>query len=76
MKRVLAALVLVAGAAAAQDNSGLDQLTTRDELRGFEPVGRVDFDGGGFCTVNDPRFFSYRRSPRTGRFASLIWLER
>ncbi|MEJ5061318.1 MULTISPECIES: peptidoglycan editing factor PgeF [unclassified Pseudomonas] len=32
--------------------------------------------GGGFCTVNDPRFFSYRRSPRTGRFASLIWLER
>ncbi|NUU37240.1 peptidoglycan editing factor PgeF [Pseudomonas sp. C2B4] len=30
--------------------------------------------GGGFCTVTDPRFFSYRRSPRTGRFASLIWL--
>ena len=34
----------------AQDNSGLDQLTTRDELRGFEPVGRVDIEGGGFCT--------------------------
>jgi polyphenol oxidase len=32
--------------------------------------------GGGFCTVTDPRFFSYRRSPRTGRFASLIWLQR
>ena len=32
--------------------------------------------GGGLCTVTDPRFFSYRRSPRTGRFASLIWLER
>jgi YfiH family protein len=32
--------------------------------------------GGGFCTVTDPRFFSYRRSPRTGRFASLVWLER
>lgn len=31
--------------------------------------------GGGFCTVTDPRFFSYRRSPRTGRFASLIWIE-
>lgn len=30
--------------------------------------------GGGFCTVTDPRFFSYRRSPQTGRFASLIWL--
>jgi YfiH family protein len=32
--------------------------------------------GGGYCTVTDPRFFSYRRSPRTGRFASLVWLER
>lgn len=32
--------------------------------------------GGGLCTVTDSRFFSYRRSPRTGRFASLIWLER
>ena len=32
--------------------------------------------GGGLCTVTDPRFFSYRRSPRTGRFASLVWFER
>ena len=30
--------------------------------------------GGGFCTVTDPRFYSYRRSARTGRFASLVWL--
>ncbi|MGH8389856.1 MAG: peptidoglycan editing factor PgeF [Pseudomonas sp.] len=30
--------------------------------------------GGGFCTVSDPRFFSYRRASRTGRFASLVWL--
>ncbi|RJG11967.1 peptidoglycan editing factor PgeF [Pseudomonas cavernicola] len=30
--------------------------------------------GGGFCTVSDPRFYSYRRSVRTGRFASLVWL--
>ena len=30
--------------------------------------------GGGECTLTDPRFFSYRREPRTGRFASLIWL--
>lgn len=32
--------------------------------------------GGGFCTVTDPRFFSYRRASRTGRFASLVWLIR
>ncbi|MBV4553630.1 peptidoglycan editing factor PgeF [Pseudomonas sp. SWRI102] len=32
--------------------------------------------GGGLCTVTDPHFFSYRRNARTGRFASLIWLER
>lgn len=31
--------------------------------------------GGGFDTVNDPRFYSYRRSARTGRFASLIWID-
>ena len=31
--------------------------------------------GGGFCTVTDSRFYSYRRSPRTGRFASLVWIE-
>lgn len=31
--------------------------------------------GGGFDTVNDPRFYSYRRSARTGRFASLVWID-
>ncbi|QLF93000.1 peptidoglycan editing factor PgeF [Pseudomonas sp. ABC1] len=32
--------------------------------------------GGGFCTYSDPRFYSYRRQASTGRFASLVWLER
>ncbi|MFS0825935.1 peptidoglycan editing factor PgeF [Pseudomonas phoenicis] len=31
--------------------------------------------GGGLCTVSDPRFYSYRRTPQGGRFASLVWLE-
>nr|WP_298165549.1 peptidoglycan editing factor PgeF [uncultured Pseudomonas sp.] len=31
--------------------------------------------GGGFCTYGDSRFYSYRRAARTGRFASLIWLD-
>ncbi|MDD0974254.1 peptidoglycan editing factor PgeF [Pseudomonas fontis] len=30
--------------------------------------------GGGECTVTDPRFYSYRRNPNSGRFASLVWL--
>ena len=29
--------------------------------------------GGGFDTRSDERFYSYRRDPNTGRFASLIW---
>jgi YfiH family protein len=31
--------------------------------------------GGGLSTFNDERFFSYRRGARTGRFASLVWIE-
>lgn len=48
--KALAAVLLLAGAAAAQENSGLSELVTREELRGFEPVGRVDIEDGGFCT--------------------------
>lgn len=37
--------------------------------------GVTDVFGGGFCTVTDPRFYSYRRAVRTGRFASLVWID-
>jgi protease YdgD len=49
MKR--AALILVlAMPVSAQENSGLDRLDTREDLRGWEAVGRVDLADGGFCT--------------------------
>ncbi|CAD5379766.1 Polyphenol oxidase [Pseudomonas sp. OF001] len=39
-------------------------------------VGVTMVYGGGLCTFTDAeRFYSYRRAPRTGRQASLIWLE-
>ncbi len=50
MKMLFTLFIVLAGAAAAQDNSGLEELTTRENLRGFEPVGRVDVEDGGFCT--------------------------
>ena len=45
----------------------------RRQLRG---LGISAVYGGGFCTFSEPeRFFSYRREQRTGRMASLIWLD-
>ncbi|GIZ11449.1 peptidoglycan editing factor PgeF [Pseudomonas sp. NCCP-436] len=38
-------------------------------------VGVTAVSGGGLCTYGDPRFYSYRRSARTGRFVSLVWLQ-
>ena len=32
--------------------------------------------GGNLCTISDPqRFFSHRRDQRTGRMATLVWIE-
>lgn len=37
-------------------------------------AGRIH--GGGLCTISEPgRFFSHRRDRRTGRMASLVWIE-
>jgi YfiH family protein len=42
----------------------------------LEVVGVQRIYGGGFDTLADERFYSYRREgARSGRFASLIWLE-
>jgi YfiH family protein len=38
-------------------------------------AGVAGIYGGGFCTVSEERFFSFRRDETTGRMASLIWLE-
>ncbi|HYQ37368.1 MAG TPA: peptidoglycan editing factor PgeF [Pseudomonas sp.] len=39
-------------------------------------IGVMAVYGGGLCTFSDTeRFYSYRRASRTGRLASLIWLE-
>ena len=31
--------------------------------------------GGEFCTLSDTRFYSHRREQRTGRMASVIWMQ-
>ncbi len=39
-------------------------------------AGVAAIHGGGHCTYTDAeRFYSYRREPTTGRFASLIWID-
>lgn len=43
--------------------------------RRLAALGIVRIHGGGFDTFADPRFYSYRRVSRTGRFASMIWLD-
>jgi protease YdgD len=48
--RALLLVLALCTPAGAQDNSGLDRLTTREDLRGFEAVGRIDINEGGFCT--------------------------
>ncbi len=43
-------------------------------VRAGVPAARIH--GGGLCTIADPlRFFSHRRDRRTGRMASLVWIE-
>lgn len=73
----IAQLPQAAQAFAASPNAGkfLADIYALARLR-LAARGVTAVYGGGLCTVTDPRFFSYRRNPRTGRFASLIWIER
>ena len=52
MRRVLLAALILAGLAAPAPagNTGLDRLTLRDDLLGWEAVGRIDLGAGGFCS--------------------------
>lgn len=45
-----ACAALVLGATAAAAGSGLVRLTDRDDLLGWEAVGRLDMAGSGFCS--------------------------
>jgi hypothetical protein len=39
-------------------------------------IQAADVHGGGLCTISDAaRFFSHRRDQRTGRMATLAWIE-
>ena len=49
MRRLIAALSLIAGTVQAQD-AVLLSLQTGEDARGWEAVGRLDIDGKGFCT--------------------------
>jgi len=45
--------------------------------RRLAAVGVTDVHGGNLCTISDPaRFFSHRRDQRSGRIATLAWIER
>lgn len=38
-------------------------------------IAAAEIHGGAHCTLEDPRFFSHRRDRRTGRLATLVWME-
>lgn len=39
-------------------------------------ISPTHIHGGGLCTISDPtRFFSHRRDQRTGRMATLAWMQ-
>ena len=52
----------------------LYELARRRLVAAGVPTGQIH--GGGLCTISDTqRFFSHRRDGRTGRMATLIWMD-
>lgn len=43
--------------------------------RRLAAIGVTQVSGGGFCTMTESRFFSYRRDKTTGRMGAFVWLE-
>jgi YfiH family protein len=59
----------------AQKNKYLANLYGLARLA-LKRVGVTNISGGKSCTVEDPRFFSYRKQGKcSGRMASLIWMQ-
>jgi protease YdgD len=48
--RAFAVLALLTGLPVAAETTGLEPLTRRDQLLGWEAVGRIDLGDDGFCT--------------------------
>jgi hypothetical protein len=44
-------------------------------VRRLRELGVREVETSGVCTIDDPRYFSYRRGRETGRFATVIWME-
>ena len=38
-------------------------------------LGITRAHGGDLCTISDPRFYSHRRDARTGRMATVVWMQ-
>jgi YfiH family protein len=43
--------------------------------RRLTALGVTHIYGGGYCTVGETRFYSYRRDKTTGRMGAFIWLD-
>ena len=43
--------------------------------RRLAALGVSEVYGGGHCTVNEPRFYSFRRDKVTGRMGAFVWLD-